>query len=1713
MRGMVSFRHAENRLFAVLLLSQLCMCLSQMKTCGNTSSTELLVFEVPSYICSQGRIGLAAQLLPGSVYNDGSLTVNHAFRWLGRHFTSFHVNVRSYITFGKASNVASAFGALNPPLPTLFVGAASGNVLTQLYYGNDAGGRGVRLRFEGSTQASGSPTNIVWEVLIKNDGAMELCTGPSMATGYGGLTAVSNGISSSLITTLDLQPSSLKSLITTCDPCSRLSATSIYVSDETSSTTCMQGPTGLTAQLTLQPYNNGFVGPFNYAFRWLGRHFTSFHVNVRSYITFGDASNVASAFGALNPPLPTLFVGAASGNVLTQLYYGNDAGGRGVRLRFEGSTQASGSPTNIVWEVLIKNDGAMELCTGPSMATGYGGLTAVSNGISSSLITTLDLQPSSLKSLITTCDPLGIPLCTPSISLSNTYQKTSGVLMAVVFTPAVAVASGSQLVITLSGLGLSFPTNAALVFTQPASGASGSANITGGPTPVLTALLNTTAGTFAAGNSVRFVISSVTTPKNAQPIMSEIYSSLVDTNRAVITRSNVGEFPQVLTSCSNMSATEIILIDSINSSCMQGPTGLTAQLTLRAYSTGSLGPFNYAFRWLGRHFTSFYVNVKSYITFGDASNVASAFGALNPPLPTLFVGAASGNVLTQLYYGNDAGGRGVRLRFEGSTQASGSPTNIVWEVLIKNDGAMELCTGPSMATGYGGLTAVSNGISSSLITTLDLQPSSLKSLITTCDPLGIPLCTPSISLSNTYQKTSGVLMAVVFTPAVAVASGSQLVITLSGLGLSFPTNAALVFTQPASGASGSANITGGPTPVLTALLSTTAGTFAAGSSVRFVISSVTTPTNAQAALTGVLSAVLSSSGSVVAETASGSFSEIKLSTLGTNEPVVTLSVPVRNTSGVLMAVVFTPAVAVASGSQLVITLSGLGLSFPTNAALVFTQPASGASGSANITGGPTPVLTALLSTTAGTFAAGSSVRFVISSVTTPTNAQAALTGVLSAVLSSSGSVVAETASGSFSEIKLSTLGTNEPVVTLSVPVRNTSGVLMAVVFTPAVAVASGSQLVITLSGLGLSFPTNAALVFTQPASGASGSANITGGPTPVLTALLSTTAGTFAAGSSVRFVISSVTTPTNAQAALTGVLSAVLSSSGSVVAETASGSFSEIKLSTLGTNEPVVTLSVPVRNTSGVLMAVVFTPAVAVASGSQLVITLSGLGLSFPTNAALVFTQPASGASGSANITGGPTPVLTALLSTTAGTFAAGSSVRFVISSVTTPTNAQAALTGVLSAIMSVSGEVISRSTVASFSAVFGNFGGHPFLVEFLSSSANDGSLRLSFVPTFIVPSGGSVIVSIFGAGINLSNSRFASTSSTFGSSFVAFQQPSFLVLILNVSSGHIVAGSNVSFLFTSVRGICNATSNAIKALTTDSFGATLDLSTSVIAISSSDQLTVQDFIKSALNGVVRVPSGFFMGFCNCNNTVTSVFPARPHGATVHLIGDSSVIDCSGTGLRCLSVVGTSINISGIVFKGGTSPGSMSDYVLKTALSFFHGQLQAVSSHFVSMQHTYDEASVSHSVKHQKQVTHRVLKKSALSRMLKKVPPRLVWSGNKAREPDASANIVRVPLPASAKATNGRYRGSRPRAGSRLLKNFILKPRKSINFKYTDAASFFKFTHRSSSAPNRRLLQSSSSSIAIDQLPENDSGGCVLIQSPQNAIWISMSSFVECSSV
>ena len=106
--------------------------------------------------------------------------------------------------------------------------------------------------------------------------------------------------------------------------------------------------------------------------------------------------------------------------------------------------------------------------------------------------------------------------------------------------------------------------------------------------------------------------------------------------------------------------------------------------------------------------------------------------------------------------------------------------------------------------------------------------------------------------------------------------------------------------------------------------------------------------------------------------------------------------------------------------------------------------------------------------------------------------------------------------------------------------------------------------------------------------------------------------------------------------------------------------------------------------------------------------------------------------------------MLTALLNTTAGAFAADSSVQFVISDVTTPTEAQAALAGFSSAILSSSGIIVSSSRVGSMSSFYGNFFGQspPFFLSNLQSEL--GVLRVSLIPTFSVPSGGCVIVSIF---------------------------------------------------------------------------------------------------------------------------------------------------------------------------------------------------------------------------------------------------------------------------------------------------------------------------------------------------------------------------------
>lgn len=148
-----------------------------------------------------------------------------------------------------------------------------------------------------------------------------------------------------------------------------------------------------------------------------------------------------------------------------------------------------------------------------------------------------------------------------------------------------------------------------------------------------------------------------------------------------------------------------------NSSCLKGTSGLNVIFSGSA-DDGSYNislPFD--FLWLSRTFNgNVFVGSKSYVTFGGESNQYQSLDGTRPNMPTIFIGSAN-NSVQHLMSGYDA--RGWRVRFEGTSNISGfrNGSNIIWELLFKFSGGMELCTG-TLEAHSSSISALSDGIQS-----------------------------------------------------------------------------------------------------------------------------------------------------------------------------------------------------------------------------------------------------------------------------------------------------------------------------------------------------------------------------------------------------------------------------------------------------------------------------------------------------------------------------------------------------------------------------------------------------------------------------------------------------------------------------------------------------------------------------------------------------------------------------------------------------------------------------------------------------------------------------------------------------------------------------------------------------------------------------------------------------------------------------------------
>ena len=404
--------------------------------------------------------------------------------------------------------------------------------------------------------------------------------------------------------------------------------------------------------------------------------------------------------------------------------------------------------------------------------------------------------------------------------------------------------------------------------------------------------------------------------------------------------------------------------------------------------------------------------------------------------------------------------------------------SIVWELLVRFDGSLQLCAGPApIPSGYGGLTGFNDGVISTLdprFTSVVPNSSTLISSCYTMDALG-PL---SLSVAPAITCIHDALLSVSFRPVVAVQKGDALIVTLTGSAM---LGGALVPASVSSPVGGiSIYRVGNSSNGMLVINVSFVADIPAGSALSFSsITSISNPQSSRPFMSNITAALVNSSGSVIVRSTSASISAIA-STLGDGQPSFALSAPDIGARDIIVTVTMTPSVRLPSNGTLIVTLAGLGLSLAANTAVTFLAP-SAASARASISYSNTtrPVVSVVFSRGGGeSFAAGADIIFSFGPVTLPSAPQDQLRNVSAVLISSEGVAVAASCTGVFPAIKAS-LGPNKPNMTLSHV--NGAGSL-SVAFTAYLSF--GSRFVVTLTGAAVSCAANTQVVFSKPPVGA-----------------------------------------------------------------------------------------------------------------------------------------------------------------------------------------------------------------------------------------------------------------------------------------------------------------------------------------------------------------------------------------------------------------------------------------------------------------------------------------------------------------------------------------------------------------------------------------------------------------------------------------------------
>jgi hypothetical protein len=560
------------------------------------------------------------------------------------------------------------------------------------------------------------------------------------------------------------------------------------------------------------------------------------------------------------------------------------------------------------------------------------------------------------------------------------------------------------------------------------------------------------------------------------------------------------------------------------------------------------------------------------------------------------------------------------------------------------------------------------------------------------------------------------------------------------------------------------------------------------------------------------------------------------------------------------------------------------------------------------------------------------VSFTLPFVSTPLWAQKSTNDVSFLIFSSNGTKIFQSDLGLLDEI-LPTISIKEGqphIQLMNNAIRSTTSV--SIVLQPAtdsgiiLSKSDRSFLVITLAGAGWSFHDNVlenmTITTVDPLA-------------PVLKVDV-TGVTSITESSPLQLTIFDLITVNIAQPSYDNIRSAIISHNGSIIAFGANGRLDAVVASSMGVASPKVIVHPPLASATAVRFDVTFTLQFQsqghIDLPARIIITLSGSGFACEADANVKFMLPSDRASGSARVTSFHNEsVLT--VDVLSGTFLSGTPVWFQVTPCSNPPSDHPAYSDLAAAMIDCNGKIVAASSSGTSVEIVGEMGGilHPSL------NLAHNVLSVEFTPDSMLPMNARLIISLVGVGLSDMHALPVIFSRpTLDASGTATISGDPLGSILSVSfSTPIAARESVFFSVSPVYGGFPSEIRNLSAVLLDEGGSIKSASTSVSFISTTTDhpLNVQQLIEVAVGGVIIVPEGTYAGKCNCNSTINESIPRRPAGSALTLkgIAGRTTIDCTGTGMRCLIVRGSSIVIVGITFKGGSSPNFISKNMIEAA--------------------------------------------------------------------------------------------------------------------------------------------------------------------------------------